>query len=71
MKRQTVATVSLCIGLFTTTVTPAHSERAIREAFSQGPIPEEVADATRELATTAGMNSLRADAHAKQHQLLE
>ena len=71
MKRQTVAVVSLCVTVFTAATALAHSERTIREAFPQGSIPEEVAEATREFASTAGMGALRAEAHAKQHHLLE
>ena len=71
MKRQIVAGVSLCVGVFTTAIALAHSERTIRDAFPQGPIPEDVAEATRELESTAGMNALRAEAHTKQHRLLE
>ncbi|ULA70015.1 MAG: conserved exported protein of unknown function [Nitrospira sp.] len=71
MNWKTVVGMALCVGVFTTAIALAHSERAIRDAFPQGPIPEEVAEATRELASTAGMNALRADAHAKQHRLLE
>lgn len=71
MKRQIVAGVFLCVGVFIPMLALAHSEQAIRDAFSHGPIPEEVAEATREFASTAGMGALRAEAHAKQHHLLE
>lgn len=71
MKPQTVTGVWVCVGLCSATVALAHSERAIREVFPQGPIPEDVAEATREFESTAGMSALRASAHAKQHELLE
>lgn len=71
MKQPTVLGVSLCLGIFTATISMAHSEKAINEAFPRGPIPLELIEATRELESTAGMNSLRGEAHAKQHRLLE
>ena len=71
MKQQTVLGVSLCLGIFTATISMAHSEKAINEAFPRGPIPPELIEATRELESTAGMNSLRGETHAKQHRLLE
>ena len=49
----------------------AHDLKELREAFEQEPIPRELMDVTKELEMTAGMNSLREQAHAKQHQLLK
>lgn len=57
--------------MFVGTIAMAHSEQAVRNALDRGPIPEELIDATRELESTAGTNSLREEAHAKQHRLLE
>lgn len=71
MRRLSMVALSLCLGLCTATIALAHSERTIREAFPQGPVPEDVAEATREFESTAGMSAVRATAHDKQHQLLE
>lgn len=71
MRIGSVAGISLCAALFTVTTVRAHSEQAISEAFPRGPVPPELIEATREFESTAGMNSLRAEAHAKQHRLLQ
>lgn len=72
MKQRLLIYVWLGMGLCSATVGLAHSERAVREIFSQAAIPEDVAEATRQFESTAGTSgSLRASAHAKQHQLLE
>ncbi len=49
----------------------AHDLKELREAFEQEPIPPELVEITKEVDMTAGMRSLREQAHAKQHQLLK
>lgn len=71
MKKQIVMGVLLGAMIFTVTTAMAHSEQAVRDAFDRGPIPQELADATRELESTSGTNSVRAKAHDRQHRLLE
>ncbi len=54
MKQLSLGAVWVCVGLCWATLALAHSEQAIRDAFSQGPIPEEVAEATREFNPRLG-----------------
>jgi hypothetical protein len=49
----------------------AHSVDELKAVFEQTPIPEELIEATKELNATAGMKSIREEAHEKQHALLE
>jgi len=49
----------------------AHNVDELRAIFEQTPIPKELMEATRELNATAGMKSIREEAHEKQHTLLE
>jgi hypothetical protein len=51
--------------------TVAHSAEEVMKAFDRGPIPNELLEATKELEATAGHKSIREDAHARQHELLE
>ena len=62
-----------CLGLlpFQPTDAVAHGLKELREAFEQEPIPPELMEVTKELENTAGMKSIREQAHAKQHQLLK
>ncbi len=49
----------------------AHSADEVKQVFDRGPIPKELLEATKELDATAGQKSIREEAHAKQHILLE
>lgn len=49
----------------------AHNVDELKAVFEQTPIPEELMEATKELNATAGMKSIREEAHEKQHTLLE
>ena len=57
--------------LFQATGADAHSLEEVKQLFEQEPIPTELEELTKELGTTAGMKSVREQAHAKQHQILE
>ena len=48
----------------------AHNMNELRAVFDPTPIPQELIEATKELDATAGMKSLREEAHDKQHALL-
>lgn len=49
----------------------AHGADEVQKLFDRGPIPKELQEATKELDATAGMKSMREEAHAKQHHLLD
>jgi hypothetical protein len=49
----------------------AHTLTDLTELFEGEPVPDELVDLTHQLDATAGMNSFRAQAHDRQHQLLE
>ncbi|MEP7152542.1 MAG: hypothetical protein ABI856_12600 [Nitrospira sp.] len=49
----------------------AHGADEVQKLFDRGPIPKELLEATKNFDATAGMNSVREEAHAKQHHLLE
>ena len=49
----------------------AHSLEEVKQLFEQEPIPTELEELTKELGITAGMKSVREQAHVKQHQILE
>ena len=55
-----------CLGLlpFQSTDAVAHGLKELREAFEQEPIPPELMEVTKELEETAGMSSIRGQAHA-------
>ena len=63
----------LCVGvlLLCPAHARAHSIEQLKSLFDPTPIPEELLEATKVLADTAGLNSIRDTAHSKQHALLE
>jgi hypothetical protein len=61
----------LILLLFETTGAAAHSLEEIDQLFEQEAIPTELVELTKELDMTAGAKSIREQAHAKQHQILE
>ena len=62
---------SLSFLLFDAPCAVAHSADEVKQVFDRGPIPKELLEATKELDATAGQKSIREQAHAKQHKLLE
>lgn len=62
-----------CLGalLFHSPHAWGHSAEQLKAVFDQTPIPEELSEATKALGDTAGMNSIREAAHAKQHEILK
>lgn len=70
-QRGNSALVWLCILLFFPASVAAHSADEVQQLFERGPIPKELFEATKELDATAGMKSLREEAHGKQHRLLQ
>jgi len=73
MTGKALGLICSCLGLllFQPTGAVAHDLKELREAFGQEPIPPELMEITKEVDMTAGMKSLREQAHAKQHQLLK
>ena len=73
MTGKALCLVFSCLGLlpFQPTDAVAHGLKELREAFEQEPIPPELMEVTKELENTAGMKSIREQAHAKQHHLLK
>ena len=63
----------LCVGvlLLNPAHVRAHSIEQLKSLFDPTPIPEELLEATKVLADTAGLNSIRETAHSKQHALLD
>ena len=57
--------------LFQATYAGAHNVDELKAIFDPTPIPEELKAATKELNATAGMKSIREEAHDKQHALLD
>lgn len=49
----------------------AHNIDELKAVFEPTPIPQELIEATQELGATAGMKSIREEAHDKQHALLD
>jgi hypothetical protein len=49
----------------------AHNADELKAVFEPTPVPVELLEATKELNATAGMKSIREEAHDKQHALLD
>jgi hypothetical protein len=49
----------------------AHNADELKAVFEPTPVPQELIEATKELNATAGMKSIREEAHDKQHALLD
>jgi hypothetical protein len=49
----------------------AHNADELKAVFEPTPVPQELLEATKELNATAGMKSIREEAHDKQHALLD
>ena len=62
---------ALVVLIFHPTWAIGHSADELKRIFDPGPVPQELEAATKELDTTAGMKSIREEARAKQHILLD
>ena len=62
---------ALVVLIFHPTWAIGHSADELKRIFDPGPVPQELEAATKELDRTAGMKSIREEAHAKQHILLD
>lgn len=73
MSGKALSLILSCLGLllFQPTGAGAHDLKELQKAFEQEPIPPELMEVTKEVEMTAGMKSLREQAHTKQHGLLK